>query len=95
MGAFPTAKGAIRDAEDRICAALIEQLLTRGRAMLPRAIDLAPEIARLEPFNARGLVLVRDDAIELLPHALPYARTVAAVFDRYRQTNATRFSSAI
>ena len=94
-GAFPTAKGVIRDAEDRIRGALIEQLLTNGRAKLPRAIDLAPEVARLEPFKARGLALVRDNAIELLPHALPYARTIAAVFDRHRQASATRFSSAI
>jgi oxygen-independent coproporphyrinogen-3 oxidase len=93
--AFPTAKGVLRDAEDRLRGVLIEQLLTAGRAKLPRAIDLAPEVARLEPFKARGLVLVGGDTIELLPQALPYARAIAAIFDRYRQMSATRFSSAI
>lgn len=94
-GALPTVRGVMRDAEDRIRGALIERILTTGRATLPCAIDMAPEVARLAPFKARGLVLVSDDAIELLPHALPYARTVAAVFDRHRQASATRFSSAI
>ncbi|MCX8476989.1 MAG: oxygen-independent coproporphyrinogen III oxidase [Sphingomonas sp.] len=94
-GALPVNKGVIRDAEDRLRGTVIERLLTTGRAELPRAIDLAPEIARVERFEARGLVRVEDDFIELLPQALPYARTIAAVFDRYRQASVSRFSSAI
>jgi len=33
--------------------------------------------------------------LTILPGGLPYARTIAALFDPYRQDSARRFSSAV
>ena len=58
--------------------------------------DLASEVAaRLAPFIERGLARMDNGTLHLEPGALPYARTIAALFDPYRQDSVRRFSSAV
>ena len=49
----------------------------------------------LDPFLARGLVEIVGGRLVIVPDGLPYARTIAALFDPYRQDAARRFSSAV
>ena len=73
---------------------VIEGLLCSGRAHIPR--QFLPEICHaLEPFLDRGLVLLSGDQLEIMADGLPYARTIAALFDPYRQHSPRRFSSAV
>ena len=91
---LPAAHGIRRSAEDRRRGDAIEALLCRGEARLDD--QLAAEIApRIAPFAARALVLLDDGVLRLAPEALPYARSVAALLDPYRQDSARRFSSAV
>jgi len=87
--------GVRRSAQDRELGAIIEGLLCHGRALIgaERAAAFAEALA---PFIARGLaVLGGDGALSMTPAGLPYARTMAALFDPYRQDNLRRFSSAV
>lgn len=92
-GAFASNRGVMRDQEDRIRGTIIERLLTAGVADLAGGLDA--ERARLAPFVRAGLVRVNPGSLELPPDALPYARTIAAIFDRHRSVGPARFSSAI
>ncbi|MBW8784669.1 MAG: oxygen-independent coproporphyrinogen III oxidase [Novosphingobium sp.] len=88
------ARGIRRSGEDRARGALIEQLLCGGRTPLEPAI--AQVIAsRLAPFVRRGLAIVADDVLVITPEGLPYARAIAALFDRYRAQSERTFSSAV
>lgn len=94
QGCWPASRGRRRDASDQERAAIIEQLLCQGRAQM-RADLLAETLPALAPFIRRGLASVADDALVLVPEALPYARSIAARFDSYRDFSAQRFSSAV
>ncbi len=87
-------RGIVRGADDRYRGAVIEQLLCQGRARI--GTRLMQEVAqRLAPFEDRGLVSIDRQWLTILPEGLPYARTVAALFDAHRQISPTRFSSAV
>ncbi len=49
----------------------------------------------LTPFVERELASIDEDHVAILPVGLPYARTIAALFDPWRQQSARRFSSAV
>ncbi len=86
--------GILRSDTDRALGALIEQILCHGRARIGG--DLAMQhAAALAPFMERGLVDVEAGLLTMLPGGLPYARSIAAIFDPHRQDNARRFSSAV
>jgi oxygen-independent coproporphyrinogen-3 oxidase len=86
--------GILRSDNDRALGALIEQILCHGRARIGG--DLAMQhAAALAPFMERGLVDVEAGLLTMLPGGLPYARSIAAIFDPYRQDSARRFSSAV
>lgn len=89
-----TTRGIRRSADDQARGAVIEGLLCQGRARLDPKL-LADTATALEPFIERGLAAIEGDALVLSPDSLPYARTIAALFDPYRQASATRFSSAV
>jgi len=86
--------GCHRSADDRARAEIIENLLCSGRAAIPLAM-LAGAANRLGAFIARGLVRVDGDVLTIEPGGLPYARTVAAMFDSYRNLSDRKFSSAV
>jgi oxygen-independent coproporphyrinogen-3 oxidase len=94
-GRLPIARGVGRDAEDQLRSAIIEQLLTAGTAALPEELNLSEEIGQLAAFQSHGLVAIEQSRIRLPAGALPYARSIAARFDRHRNVSAVRFSSAI
>lgn len=77
---FPVERGVERSAASRRCGALISDILCHGDGALPD--DLSPaQTERLEEFERRGLIRIGAGHIRLCPGALPYARTIAAIFD--------------
>jgi oxygen-independent coproporphyrinogen-3 oxidase len=87
-------RGVVRSADDRYRGAVIEQLLCRGRAQLGAC--LMREVSeRLKPFIERGLASVDRQWLAILPEGLPYARSIAALFDAYRAPSMRQFSSAV
>lgn len=88
------AVGVLRSAEDQRRGAIIESLLCHNSAVLDGEIlrQVQPGLA---PFCERGLVRLEDNRLVIAPEGLPYARTIAALFDLYRQESARRFSSAV
>lgn len=94
QGHFTAGRGIVRSADDQARAALIEQLLCSGTAPVPPR--LSGEIAaRLQPFLDRRLAVLVSNRLTVLPDGLPYARSIAALFDPYRQAGIRQFSSAI
>lgn len=94
QGQLAANRGIVRTAEDRRRGAIIERLLCDSRAHIGPA--LAAQTARaLEPFVARGLASIDGEWLTVTADGLPYARTIAASFDPYRQHSPSRFSSAV
>lgn len=91
---LPATHGIRRSADDQRRGAVIEALLCFGTASLDP--DLAVEAAvRIAPFVQRGLARLDGSILSIAPEGLPYARTIAALFDPYRQDSLRRFSSAV
>jgi len=88
------ALGVVRGAGDQHLGRVIEQILCQGSAPIGAALASAHATA-LAPFIARGLVDVDAGHLTVLPGGLPYARSIAAIFDPYRGDGARRFSSAV
>jgi oxygen-independent coproporphyrinogen-3 oxidase len=87
-------RGVFRSKEDRERGRIIERLLCQGRAHI--APEILAEIASaLCPFTVRGLAFLDGGDLTIRPEGLPYARTIAAIFDRFRQASDRRFSSAV
>lgn len=86
--------GVRRSLDDQRRGAVIEQLLCHNRAVLGPDMMMR-HIAELAPYKIRGLIEIVGDRVEILPEGLPYARTVAALFDPYRGEGGRRFSSAV
>ena len=92
---LPTGPGKERSVDDRRRGAIVEELLCRGRARIAADI-LESALDRLRPFLEPGLArLESGNMLVIAHHALPYARSIAAAFDPYRQHSPRRFSSAI
>lgn len=98
-GQFPAALGILRSDADRAHGRVIETLLCQGRADLAPIGGGALYRADLLSFIAAGLAELEGDRLCLTPAALPYARTIAALFDPYRTRpvsgNRGRFSNAV
>jgi len=91
---LPVERGLRRSDDDRRRGAVIEGVLCQGRARLD--VQLLREVAHdLVRFVEVGLATLSDDTLVVTPAGLPYARTIAALFDPYRQQEARRFSSAV
>ena len=95
---LPVSVGVERSATDREIGATINALLCQGTAVLrPDQAVLAAD--GLAPFLTRGLAgmeaVAEGSRLAILPAGLPYARTIAALFDPYRQHSDRRFSSAV
>jgi oxygen-independent coproporphyrinogen-3 oxidase len=91
---LPATLGIVRSADDARRGAAIEALLCLGTTQLE--CDLVAEIAPgLAPFLQHGVARLVGTDLTILPHGLPYARSIAALLDQYRQHSGTRFSSAV
>jgi oxygen-independent coproporphyrinogen III oxidase len=101
---FATARGVSRSGEDRLRAEVIESLLCEF------AVDLAAVtlvhggdlksfsglVPALDAMAADGLIRRSDTKIEITPEGRPWARVVAALFDRYLPDGAAaRHSRAV
>lgn len=86
--------GIVRSAADRELGAIITALLCQGEARVGKD-RLAGMACMLHPFVTRGVAEVDGDTLRIPPRGLPYARTIAALFDPYRQDSLRRFSSAV
>lgn len=87
-------RGTRRTPDDGARARIIADLLCRGRALVGGAwLDAAQP--RLAPFAKRNLIERNDEALVLTAAALPYARTIAAIFDSYRPASKRQFSAAV
>ena len=93
-GNLATERGLFRSVDDRLRGEIIEALLCRGEAnVAPRLLaELQPH---LERFVDRGLAAVCGGSLQICPDGLPYARTIASLFDPYRRQSSRRFSSAV
>ena len=93
-GLLTVNRGIARSADDRYRGAIIERLLCDGRAAIGGRLmtEVAP---RLRAFRERGLVTVEREWVTIEADGLPYARTIAALFDPYRTVSARQFSSAV
>ena len=87
-------RGALRSADSRYRGAVIEQLLCHGRAQLGACL-MHEARASLAPFIDRGLASIDRQWLTILSEGLPYARTIAAIFDVQRASAARQFSSAV
>lgn len=87
-------RGIRRSADDRLRAGIIEQLLCTGRAQVGDVMD-GDTAGRLAPFLDLQLIELGDGVLSLAASALPYARTIAAIFDPYRTETARKFSAAV
>jgi oxygen-independent coproporphyrinogen-3 oxidase len=87
-------RGIRRKSNDRKRGEIITRLLCDGRAQID--VPIAMEVFdRLRPFIELGLASFESGTLIIEPDGLPYARTIAAQFDPYRQDSLTRFSSAV
>ena len=89
---LPAAQGVVRSAEDRTLGAIIAALLCDGEAEIG---DAAAVVSALAPFIARGLARLDGGRLGIAPDGLPYARSIAALFDPYRRQSPRRFSAAL
>ncbi|MEL6876493.1 MAG: oxygen-independent coproporphyrinogen III oxidase [Pseudomonadota bacterium] len=93
-GQLTASHGIVRSPEDRLRADVIERLLCAG------SVRLSPCLLRqvqdnLAPFIERGLATLNALQLTITPDGLPYARTIAALFDPYRAQTVRQFSAAI
>lgn len=94
QGRLTADHGIVRSNEDRLRGKVIEDLLCQGRATLSPCLH-AMSRPGLAPFIERGLARFCGMDLVIEKAGLPYSRTIAALFDQYREYSATRFSSAI
>lgn len=94
QGGMTANTGIVRGREDRARARMIEELLCQGRTQLTPAM-LAADDGRLAQYTGLGLAALDGDWLSITPDGLPYARSIAAVFDPFRQKSGRRFSSAV
>ena len=97
-GQLATVRGYALTDEDRRRARIIERLMCDFRVDL-RAVDPtgdhADELALLRPLAADGMLTIADRTITMTELGRPVVRVAAAVFDTFRQREASRFSMAV
>jgi oxygen-independent coproporphyrinogen-3 oxidase len=82
-GQLAGSRGVVRGPEDQARAQVIEQLLCQHSAAPdPSLVDPQLEAA-LAQFRALGLVEQKGDALWITEQGRPYARNIAAAFDRH------------
>lgn len=94
-GRLPIARGLHRSAAEQQEGRTIAAILTHGEAEIAHIAPPTTARQRLRAFEAAGLVRWQGSRLILADDARPYARTIAATFDRYRQTDAGQFSTAV
>lgn len=94
-GGLSSSRGIRRSLDDQRRAAIIADILCHGSADLSALNHGRHHRDQLAPFVERGLIAYHDDVLRLAPDGLPYARSIAAQFDSYRDLAPKVLSSAI
>ena len=105
-GHLPVCRGLVSDADDRLRAAVIHDIMCRDGidfASFDAQHDIdfvdyfAPELARLQPAIEDDLVTLDEDTLAVTAKGRLLLRSIAMVFDRYLDaaSNSERFSKAI
>ncbi|MCE2565348.1 oxygen-independent coproporphyrinogen III oxidase [Komagataeibacter sp. FNDCF1] len=101
---LPVVRGVALDGDDRLRAAIIEQVMCTLRVDVAQVLarhglpasSLDPELGRLQGMARDGLVQVTGHQIRITEKGRPFVRHVAAIFDRYLGADsATRHASAL
>ncbi len=87
-------KGVHRTADDRKRGRIIENVLC-GRAAGLAGLPSEGAMEGLAPFLDRGLALLDNGTLTITDRGRPYARSIAALFDKYRTEAFRRFGTAI
>ncbi|WP_137869244.1 oxygen-independent coproporphyrinogen III oxidase [Sphingopyxis sp. 2PD] len=82
-GHLTATRGVAVDMHERQRAAIIRELLCRGRASIDRPLAPAAHVV-MRDFERRGLVAWHGDELVVDASGRPYARHIAAQFDRIR-----------
>lgn len=97
-GSLASARGCLRDENDRQRAQIIERLMCDFTvdldAIAPNA-EFRNELARLTPMQSEGLVEIAGAKLTVTPAGRAVVRVIAATFDTYRCAQAAQFSKAI
>jgi oxygen-independent coproporphyrinogen-3 oxidase len=91
-GSLPTVRGFIPDASDMTHSWWIERLLCEGHVEIRSD---SQNRQALKPFEDRGLTKWRGDTLFIEDSGRPYARCIAATFDRFRQPDNNAASQAV
>jgi len=102
-GGLTGARGVRRGPEDALAGEVIERLLCDGTVDLASIArrhgadpdELCQDPAQLEELVTAGIATVDGWRLGITPMGQPYARLVAATFDRFRVTQPGRFSVAV
>ncbi len=102
-GECATVRGIAIDDEDRLRRDVIERLMCDLEVDVADACrrydrmpdHLAPELARLAPMGADGLLAIDGNRLLVREHARPLVRTVCAAFDRYLRQDEARYAPAL
>ncbi|MGB5078741.1 MAG: oxygen-independent coproporphyrinogen III oxidase [Sphingorhabdus sp.] len=89
------ARGIERSPDDKMRGLFIENLLCSGNSG-PLPADLLEGVeAGLRTFAERKLVRMDGSSVIIEAAGLPYARAIASLMDKYRQTDSKQFSLAV
>jgi oxygen-independent coproporphyrinogen-3 oxidase len=91
-GRLPVERGVVRTADDDLRRDVIHELMCNLFVDVPAiearhgvrfAATFAPDLERLRPFEAEGMVRIERDAIRATPLGALFLRNLAMCFDRY------------
>ena len=94
QGLLTASEGIARGLHDQMLGYVIEDLLCHGQTRLSPCL-LNRHSTKLQPFLDCGLAKLDDLELVITPNGRPYSRVIASIFDRFRETGQTRFSSAV
>jgi oxygen-independent coproporphyrinogen-3 oxidase len=88
-------RGCLLTPEDIARRAIIESIMTRGRASAAEAAPFLSDSAPLAPFERDDIVRFQTDEIVLTPVGRLFSRNVASCFDAYLSSSVGRHASAV
>ncbi len=89
------ALGVRRSASDREIGLVIEEILCGYPADVGALLGEPGLAEAIDAFEERGLARLSGGVLTLAPEGRPYARSLAALFDPYRQQAVRQFSTAV
>lgn len=97
-GKMATVRGIAINDDDRLRAAMIDELMCNFRLDLSHfggKDQFQDALARMHSIIADGIAIEDNGVITMTKEGRPFVRAVAALFDTYRQQNIAQFSAAV